>query len=372
MLITGAGLLIKGLLQLTNVDPGFHTKNIVTMDLQLPPYKYGEGIKTEIFFEELLHRLSSIPGVELASAVRDLPSTGSGKGYMYLDDSSENWTTINYQVASPDYFSVMGIGLLQGRVIGNKDRVNSPLVAVVSESFAKQFFPGQSPLGKRLNFNRGEFMEGPKEIVGVVKDLHQWGLDLPKPPMIYLPFAQSSIFWRNIILRTEIPFGTISKMMQQHVRELDPDQPIGSIQTMEQVVYKSFANKRIKTLLLCALGITGLLISTIGVYALISFFVACRTHEMGIRIAIGGQKQDILKMVIRQGAILATAGLAIGVASSLVLSRFLSGIVYGIGETDPQILIIVCILFLVAAILACYFPARRASKVDPIVALRHE
>jgi putative ABC transport system permease protein len=368
ILISGAGLLIKELFELTKVDGGFQTKNVVTMDLQLPPYKYSGGAKAQIFYEELLQRLRSIPGVELASSVLWLPTTGSSTAYLPVNDSTENWKSIKSQVVSPDYFRIMGIGLIQGRFIGNEDRANTPQVTVVSESFAKQFFPGQSAVGKVLKFDGAEG----SEIVGVVKDVRQWGLDQPIEPLVYGAFAHSSIFWRQIIVRTTIPLGTISKLMEQQVRQLDPNQPVGPIRTMDQVLSQSLDEKRLKTLLLTALSITGLLISMFGVYALISFFVACRTHEMGIRIAIGAQKKDILKMVTKQGALLAIAGLIIGVAGSLALSRFLSGIIYGISSIDLRTLIIVCVLFLIAAILASYFPARRASRVDPIVALRHE
>ncbi len=319
--------------------------------------------------------------MELASAVLWLPSTGSGNGEVALDDSSETWVKTNHQVVAPDYFQLMGIGLVQGRVFEKTDRVDSPPVAIVSESFAKRFFPGQNPLGKRMRFWRGETNERFREIIGVVRDVHQPGLDQQKQPLIYLPFAQSSMngkllanqmLWRQIVMRTTIPIGTMSALMRKQVAEMDPDQPVGLIQTMEQVVSKSIADRRLKTLLLSALGITGLLISMIGVYGLISYSVACRTHEMGIRMAIGAQKRDILKLVTRQGAFLAIAGLAIGVAGAMALTRFLSGIIYGISPTDPQTFIVVCVLILFAAILASYLPARRAAKVDPIVALRHE
>jgi putative ABC transport system permease protein len=369
ILTIGAALMIKGLLRLMNVDPGIQTKNILTMNLQLPYYKY-ETDRKAAFYDELLNRIREIPGVELASAALWLPSTGASDGKVVFGDSAGEW--VNHQCVETDYFQLMGIRLLEGRVFDKSDRANSPLVAVVSERFAKRFFPNQSALGKQLQFNVGEDIPGRKEIIGVVRDVHQLGIDQQAGPFVYLPFSQTSVYWMQIIVRTKIPLGVMTSLMQKQVHELDPEQPAGPFQTMEEVVSKSLADRRLKTWLLSILGVTGLLISMIGIYALTSYSVACRTQEIGIRMTVGAQKTDILKMITKQGAVLSIAGLILGIAGALALTRVLSGIIYGISPTDPQAYIIVGVLFLLAAMLANYFPARRATRVDPIVALRHE
>jgi putative ABC transport system permease protein len=368
VLLTGAALLIKGLILLMAVDPGFETRGIVAIDIPMTSNKYSDPQQRFAFFEQYLEKIQRMPQVRFAALTTNYPLQGASEWNVRIEGDSK-WVPTTYQIVSSQYFQVLGLPI-QGRSFENLDRKDSTRVAVINESFAKQFWPGQTALGKEFLYEQEE--DRPVMVIGVVKDIPQSGLDQKIHPLSYLSHVQEPTYLLTVLARSSSPVGPLLSALQKRVWEIDPDQPAGPAVTLEQSISDSLSERRTKTWLLFSLGMVGFVISMIGIFAMMSYNVACRKQEIGVRMALGAQRKDILKMITKQGAALAIVGLWIGVTAAVLLTRFLVTMIYGVTPTDPATFIIVCIFFLTAAMVASYFPARRASKIDPVITLHHE
>jgi putative ABC transport system permease protein len=379
VLLIGAGLLVKGFRLLRSVEPGFEPRNLLTMRVELPEARYKEIPTQTEFRRRVLEELDSLPGTE-AAMVSELPLGGSSLMHNFaiegrpvaVGDEPELYS----RSVGGDYFRVMHIPLRAGRDLTPQDREGSPLVGVVNESFAREYFPGASPIGARV---RWVHMEGAPQwitIVGVVGDVKHFGLDQPEASAIYTPYVQSQQAWKRwmfLVVRSDaVDPSALVGAVKARVWSVDPRIPLTKVLTMEEVAAVSVAGRRFQTALLGVFALVALALAAVGIYGLISYSVGRRTHEIGVRMALGARRRDILGLVVRQGLLLASAGLAAGLAGAFALTRLLAGLVYGVSPTDPATYAALSLFLLLVALLACLIPARRATKVDPMEALRYE
>ncbi len=377
MLLVGAGLLIKSFLRLTHVDPGFTPTNVLTMQLSLTRTKYPEPQQGAAFFQELVSRIEALPGVQAAGTVTELPFSGQDNDTFFTIEgkppvafgSLENDASI--RVVSPNYFRAIGIPLLKGRFFTDRDSINAPNAIIVSDSFARRFLPNEDPIGQRLTIDFGKPWTG--EIAGVVGNIHHSSLDQEPTGEMYVNHAQTPSPMTNIVVRAN--GGDSSKLtaaIRNEVQALDKDLPIYNIKTMEQRVSESAAQPRFRTLLLGLFACIALLLASVGIYGVISYSVTQRTHEIGIRLALGAQASDVLRLVVKQGMALALIGIVIGLVAAFAVTRVMASLLYGVSATDPLTFVGVSVLLAGVALVACLVPARRATKVDPMIALRHD
>jgi putative ABC transport system permease protein len=376
MLLVSAGLLIRSFLQLVRTDAGFNPDNLMTMNLILPVAKYKDEPQRAAFYSDLVHRVSALPGVELAAAVNYLPLGGSNSSDTFLvegvpEPPHGQEFVGRYRVCTPEYFRTMGIPLLFGRGFTEQDNVGAPRVVIVNETLAKKYWPGQDAIGKRMRFV-GPIDKAPwMQVVGVVKDVkHE--LNLPVTEDYYLPHAQDS--WNAMVLvaKTKGDPLTLAEAMRREVAAIDRDQPVFDVHTMREVRAISLALYSFSSVMLSVFAGIALLLAAIGIYGVMSYAVLQRTQEIGIRMALGAQARDVLKLVVRNGMSLAAIGVVVGLAGAYGLTRLLASLLVGVAPTDVLTFSIVTLALLLVALLACYIPARRATKVDPLVALRYE
>jgi putative ABC transport system permease protein len=383
VLLVGAGLMIRSLYRLQQVQLGFRAANVLTMFVSLPQAKYPTGQKVESFYRNTLHSIESLHGVEDAAIVTGLPVQGDGFGMFFsirgrTAESGSERPLAHFQMISPSYFSAMRIPLLRGRSFSEQDSDESIPVAVVNQAMVSQFFPNEDPIGKEVitdSLLSGRQEVGPPvhwQIVGVVGNVKINGLIEEASPEIYVPHRQSP--WPNVhlVVRTTIDPMTANHSVRRAIRELDQDLPITESETMEQVASSPMYVPRFRTILLGLFAALALTLAAIGLYGVISYSVAERTHEMGLRMALGAERKDVLKLVMRQGMMLVLAAVVIGLLGALALTRVLSGLLNGISPTDPLTLVSVSTVLIATALFACYIPAHRATRVDPIIALRCE
>lgn len=379
VLLIGAGLLINSFLRLRGVDPGFRTDNLLTMRVMLPETKYTDQARRSAFYAELVRRVEALPGVNSAAVANWIPlvKQGDSSGIAIEGQPApapgQNPSVVT-RVVSPHYFQTMGIELLRGRQLTEQDRADAPRVIVISETMARKFWPGEEPLGKRVT------MGGPAgapvpwlEVVGVVKDVRQFELTAEPKPQMYVPFEQP-VFFRpsHLIVKTEVEPGGLASAVRKTVWEIDKDQPVSNISTMKEVLSESISRQRFSMLLLGIFAAVALVLAAVGIYGVMSYSVAQRTHEIGIRMALGAQRSDVLKLAVGQGLKLVLVGVALGLAAAFVLTRVMSSLLFGVSATDPATLAIISLVLIGVALFASYIPARRATKVDPMVALRYE
>jgi len=378
VLLIGAGLMIKSLYRLQQFSPGFNPANVLTMRLSLPQSKYSQPHHQRAFFESLLKRVETLPGVQSASAVNSLPLSRTGNRRNFsIEGRGDMKLNVEFRMASPDYFRSMGIPLMKGRFFTERDREGAPGVVIVNESLARIFFPEEDPLGKRIKVGslRGPFPW--LSIVGVVGDVKHDGLDAEAPPEMYVSYLQPLL--QNfgippmflVVRSADDPLNLIAAV-QSEVLALDKNQPVYRVATMDQLVSSSMAERRFQMILFGIFAAIALLLAAIGIYGVISTTVAQRTHEIGIRVALGARSSDVMRLVVGQGMALALIGVAAGLAGALALTRLMSMLLFGVSTTDPATYASIAMLLMIVALLACYIPARRATKVDPMVALRYE
>lgn len=381
MLVIGAGLLIRSFWILQRVDPGFHSEGVLTADLNLPFAKYSDPKQINNFYNQLLERIPSIPGVKNATISYDHPLVSNWldafeiEGRVVPADSRSQ--SANFIPIGPDYFETVGLKMAVGRRFTPQDDPDHPGVAIINESFARHYFPNENPLGQRLKPGPpGRIWRGQKltsfEIVGIARDVKLAGLDAPSEPAYYLPASQAPLQDMTILVRTTTDPLSIVGSVRQVVLSIDPNQPISNIRTLEKVVDDSVAQRRLNMLLMGLFGGLALLLSAVGIYGLLSHAVTQRTQEMGIRMALGAQVGDVLKLVLRQGMMLAIAGEVIGLVGAFALTRLMRGLLFGVTPNDATTFVVVAGVLAIVALLACYIPARRATKVDPLIALRYE
>ena len=372
VLLIGAGLLIRSFRRLQEVDPGFDPRHVLTLRLFLPEAKYPEPEQRQAFFERVLERLAALPGVEAVGTSTWLPTLGGGDTYFTIEgkpfpDPHQKVTAFNPAV-SHDYLRAMKIPLLKGRHFTAAESKERPRTVIINEAFARAYFADAEPIGQRLNIDMGEPWRC--EIIGVARDVTQFALDTEAYPAMYLP--SMSMGFAGVVVRTSGDPLAWAPAVRQAVREVDPEQPIANLGSMEQIVAGMLEESRFRTLLLGLFAALALCLSAIGIYGVIAYSVAQRSREIGIRMALGAQAGDILRMILGQGMKLTLAGVGLGVAGALAVTRVLSSLLFGVSATDPLTFAVIAALLIVVALLACWIPARRATKVDPLVALHGE
>jgi putative ABC transport system permease protein len=379
VLLVGAGLLIKGFSRISSVNPGFNPRNVISMHLQLPATRYADIPPQTQFRRELLARLNSLPGVE-AAMVTDIPFGGNYLNHSIVIDGRPPVLVgadprVQTLSVMGDYFRVMQIAIRAGRGFTDADREGQPLAAIVNEKFAEEFFPHESPLGARIDWGRAKPPHNWMTIVGVVNDVKHSGLGLPTDPAVYAPFPQSDEAWRrwmSLAIRTPgSPAGLIEEVKKQ-VWSLDRQIPVSDILSMESLMADSLAQERFNMLLLGLFAALALTLAAVGIYGLMAYSVNQRTHEIGLRIAMGARSRDILQLVVAEGARLAFLGIAIGIVAALALTRIMATLLFDVKPTDPATFAVVATLLAFVGLVACYIPARRATRVDPMVALRYD
>jgi putative ABC transport system permease protein len=377
VLLVGASLLLESMFHLSRQSPGFEPHGVMAFSLDLPDARYGKPEQSADFFQRLLERIRAVPGVHSASGVLPLPLAGDNirTGFKIeghpVAKSDEPRT--QYCSIALDYLQTMHLPLVEGRDFTAHDDRRAPPVILINQSLARRYFPNESPLGKRIQPGVSEY--GPevmREIVGVVGDIRYRNLWQPTEPEVYTPYDQVPIGAMYVVVRgTEEPMGLLPAIREQ-VRALDTELPIYKAQRMEDYISDSVAQRRFTSVLVAAFAGAGLLLATVGLFGLMSYSVAQRKNEIGIRVAIGAERSDILGLVIREGLALTVAGLAIGLAGTLLISRLLKSQLFGVTATDPTTFVAVALALLAVAVAACYIPAWRAAHLDPLVALREE
>jgi putative ABC transport system permease protein len=377
VLLICAGLLIKCFWLLRSVDTGFRTENILSMRIELPESRYKEIPKQVIFRENLLERLNSLPGTQ-AGMISELPLSGDqlthnfiieGRPPISLGEEPELMT----RSVGGDYFRTMSIPLLQGRDFTAQDTSGAPMVGLVNESFAREYFPQGSPIGARISWARG-----PRQwmtIIGVVGDVKHFGLDVPEQPAFYSSYAQSNQAWKRwmyLVVRSNADPAMLTSEVKNQIWAIDNLVPVTKVQTMTEVLAASIAGQQFNMMLMGIFAGVALVLSSVGIYGVISYSVTQRTHEIGIRMALGAQGSDVLKLILRQGAMLAVTGVAIGLLAAFAVTRLMASLLYAVSATDPITFAVISLFLAGVALAACAVPARRATKVDPMVALRYE
>jgi putative ABC transport system permease protein len=377
VLMIGAGLLLRSFNNLQRIDPGFNPENIFTARVALVQSKYPDEAKQKAFFAQLLERVRALPGVESAAVVLMRPLSGTigwDPPFAVEGQTPEEQTAnpyANYEAISSGYFRTMGITLLKGRDFNEEDRGDKVSVVIINEMMARKYWPNEDPLGKRLRFGKANSNAPWLTVVGVVGDVRYREWDAVRPD-IYVPFLQNSEYRTDFVVRTKVDPLSLSESFRREVYALDKDQAVAAVTTMDELVSSALARPRFNTLLLAVFAALALSLSAVGVYGVMAYTVAQQTHEIGIRMALGAQARDVLRMVVGQGLRLIVIGLSVGVAGAFALTRLMSSLLYGVTAADPLTFAAVALLLAGVALLACYIPARRATKVDPMEALRYE
>ena len=372
VLLVGAGLLVQSFRRLQNVDPGFDPTNTLTMRLFLPESKYGEPGKARTFVDQVLERVAALPGVKAVGTTTHLPLRGGGDTYFKIEgrpfeDPNRQVTALNPGI-SHDYLNAMGIALVKGRPFTDQETKEPQKTVIINEAFAREYFPDEDPLGKRLIIDLGESFRC--EIIGVTRDIRQFSLQSQSTPTMYLPTI--NVGRPNLVVRTSGDPLAMSSAVRAAVQSIDKDQPVANVASMEQILSSSVGEPRFRTLLFSVFAALALVLAGVGIYGVMSYTVARRTHEIGIRMALGARPGDTVKLVVGEGLTLALIGVAVGLAGAFGLTRLMSSLLFGVSATDPLTFAVIAVLLTGVAAAACYIPARRATRVDPMTALRCE
>jgi putative ABC transport system permease protein len=379
VLLAGAGLMMKSLNRLMNVDPGFRGDHVLKMSIELSTDQYAQKTARLNFWRQLLDRVSALPGVESAGLGTHTPLTGGhGRSDITVEGMAQpaagNYPHPDEHAVSPGYIETLGVPRLLGRTFTDADTPDTPRVAVVNEMLAKRFFPDGNPIGKRFFFGHPSAKEAPNwlTIVGVVADTKLYGPENPARLEVYTCGFQGVTDDMELLVKSGADSAALTSAIRGIVASLDKDEPIFAIASMKELMRDWTSTRRITLVLLAMFSGLALILAAIGIYGVISYGVALRTQEIGIRMALGAQKRDVLRMVMGQGAVLALTGVAIGVVAALALTQLLSRMLFSVSASDPVVFICVPVLLILVTLVACYIPAMRAMKVDPMVALRYE
>jgi putative ABC transport system permease protein len=379
VLLAGGALMIRSLRNLYHLDPGFRADHVLVMHTPLPHQKYEAFARRTAFYDQVLAKVESLPGVVAAGYTTWIPLTNAG-GAMGVtiegkpEPAPGQARIPNVRIISKDYAAALGMKLIEGRLFEQGDGFGKPLVALINQSLARNYWPGENPVGKR--FKTGGYNEKSPwiTVAGIVGDIHQAGLDIPARAEMYFPYQQQDDGFdpEYLAVRTSgDPMG-VAESARQQVWAVDKEQPVAGVMPLEDLVDENLSSRRMQASLLSGFAGLALLLVTLGIYAVLSFAVTQRTQEIGVRVALGAQPRDVLRMIFSQGFKLFLIGAAIGLAAALALSSALVHLLYGVSPYDPASFASVTILLAAVALLACYVPARRATRVDPLIALRYE
>jgi putative ABC transport system permease protein len=371
LLFIGAGLLLRSFVRLLNVDPGFDARNVLTMNISLPSVKYAKPEQQIAFFDEVLRRVSTLPGVHDAatsaalplSFIRITPVLPDGQPVVPLSQRP----FLDIEAISPLWFQTMRVPLRGGRGFTDADNAQAPKVVIVNETFARNYWPNQNPIGKHVTV--GKWPE-PAEVIGVAADVKNNGLEQDTQPQLYLSFPQIPWGSMNLLLRTAVPPRSLISAVRTQIASVDPDQPVMHIQTVDELMDNSRSQPRFTMLLLGSFSGAALALAVIGIYGVLSYSVAQRRQEFGIRLALGAGREDILHLVVRHGFLLAVTGITVGLIASIALTRLMASLLYKVGTHDVTTFALTSMVLLAIALAASYIPARRATKVNPMEALK--
>jgi predicted permease len=375
MLLVGAGLLLNSFFRLSMVSPGFNPQQALTMELSLPETKYAEAARRTAFFAQIVEGIEALPAVNSAGLAVSLPLAGGGPPDAFFTINGrvggpQPGYAADFDFCTPHYFRAMGIPLIRGRPFNERDPTSAAPVAIINEALAREYFPNEDPLGQHITQENNSW-----EIVGIVGDVRASGLAEKVRPLVYRPQSFGSAYWNiraNLVVRTSLSPRGMAESIRQVILGVDPDQPVANVRTMEGVIAASVLQRRFILMLLGLFAGAALLLAAIGLYGVIAYAVSQRTREIGIRIALGATRQNVLSLVLGQGMKLALIGVGVGVAAAMALTRVMRNLLYEVKPTDPLTFACVAILLLGVALLACWLPARRATRVDPMEALRYE
>lgn len=375
VLLVSAGLLLRSFDKLLRVNVGFKPEQLLTLEYRLPRSKYKEKTAQLNFHRQVVERLQEIPGVQSASLVRSLPFSGNGgsSGIVLPDrepPAKGMEPEVMFNTVMPNYFETIGIPLVKGRLFGNEDQVNTTPVVVISQTMATRFWPNQDPLGKQVKFAGDDSPTA--SVIGVVGDAKHFWLGEEQRPQMYDTYSQDPGYFSTAVIRTSVEPLSLTEPVRQAIWKVDPDQPMWKIRTVQFLVDRSNADRKFLMALMGIFAALALLLTIIGLYGVISYLVNQRTQEIGIRMALGAQMGDILRMVLKQGMLLVFTGVALGLAAAWLLTRLMSRLLFQVSATDPVTFSGIALLLVIVALVACYMPARRATKVDPLVALHYE
>ena len=375
VLLVGAGLLGKSFVKLLQVDPGFRTENAVAMEITVPVQSNNnEAPARAYFYQQLLERVQALPGVAAVGGINGLPMMDSGANGQFLIDNNPALKGYGeLRIATPGYFNTMGLQLLRGRLLADSDGPNTQQVALISEALARQYWPNEDPLGKHIQYGNMDGDLRLLQVVGVVSDVREFGLDAKARPTVYAHYLQRprQAWSFTIVTRTAGDAKALIPVLQATLQSLNRDVP-AKFRTLAQVFSSSLDNRRFSLVLFGVFAVVALLLAALGIYGVTSYAVTQRTPELGLRLALGAQGSDVLRLVIGQGMKAVVIGVALGLVGAFALTRLIANLLFELSATDPLTFGVIAAVLLLVALLACYLPARRATKVDPLVALRHE
>ncbi|HEY9436563.1 MAG TPA: ABC transporter permease [Blastocatellia bacterium] len=375
LLLVGGGLLIRSFDKLLRVDPGFKPENLLTLEYRLPRNKYQQGEAQWNFHRQVVERIRDVPGVKSASLVRGLPFSGNGGDTEIILPDREippkgKEPRAMFNTAMPNYFETMGIPLIKGRLFNEQDQLNTPRVFLINQTLARRFWPDQDPIGKQIKTDAADGATG--AVIGVVGDAKHFWLEEESQPQMYEAYSQAPGIFATVVVRTTVEPMSLAEPVRQAVWKVDGDQPMWKVRTLESLIDRSTANKRFLMVLMGVFAALALALTVIGLYGVMSYAVSQRTQEIGVRMALGAGARNIHRMVLRQGMTLVLIGVAFGLAASWLLTRLMANLLFGVSATDLLTFVSISSLLTIVALLACWIPARRAMKVDPIIALRYE
>jgi len=381
-LLIGAGLMIRSFVALLNVSPGFDAPKLLTMQLTLPGAKYRENQQVTAFYRQIQERIGALPGVQSSGIINQLPIAAERseasfeiEGRELITESDRESAIADYRMISPSYFKTMGIPIIRGRAFTEQDGRPVANAAIINDKLARRFWAGEDPVNKRIRLRS----DAPwLTIVGVVPDIKNQGLNAETNQEMFFPYIETPFGLggpnrtMTLVVRTDYDPASLANVVRNEVRSVDKDMPVYKVRTMEQAIATSVSKTRFTMLLLTVFAALALCLSAVGVYSVMAYSVAQRTHELGIRMALGAQSSDIFKLIMRQGFTLALIGVTLGVIAALALTRLMSKLLYMVSATDPTIFTGIALLLVAVVLLACYLPARRATRVNAITALHNE
>ena len=375
VLLIGTGLMIKSFRQLTQIDPGFNRQNLLTMQLSLPGLKYPEPGEVGGFYSRLLGELKEVPGIQSIGAIDALPLSGRRSDMQFVIEGrmpgpADKLPDEEQRTVSPDYFRTMMIPVLKGRSLAESDRAGALMVVVINEALANKYFPNEDPLGKRMAFDGTPDKPNWREIVGVVGSVRNFGLDVAPKPEFYLPLEQYPANTMTLVARTDGNPTAVTQAVRSKITSLDPNLPLYNIKTMDEVVSMSVSHQMLTVRLLSLFSLVALLLTSLGVYGVRAYSVAQRTHEIGIRMALGAPPLNVLRLVLKEGIVLVAAGVLVGLIGAFIVTRMVTTLLFNVSATDPRTFVLIIVLLSIVSVLATLVPSWRAAKVNPIIALR--